>query len=163
MRPLVIFYSRTGNTRNLAEMLAASLDAELAQIHCHRYGTGPWSYLRAGYDSVTGSLPTIDVPPEARSPHKHVLIGGPVWTSHPATPIRRYLTDYGDIHESVARFATYGGHSPADTAFAEMATAIKNPAVAKLAINGADLETTNAKTAINTFVSALGAEWSALR
>lgn len=163
MSPLVLYYSRTGNTRKLATALAASLDVPIAEIGCERYAGGLLRYLHAGYDSVRGNLPPIEVPPEARISHDYVLIGCPIWTSHPALPIRRFLSDYGNLHHNIAFFLTYGGHSPSETAFTELAATVKQSATANLALNSADLDTPKATDAIATFLTELEAEWPALR
>lgn len=163
MSPLILYYSRTGNTRKLANVLATRLDAPTAEIGCKRYDGGLFQYLRAGYDSVRGNMPPIEVTPEARMPHNYVLIGCPIWTSYPALPVRRFLADYGNLNHNVAFFLTYGGHSPPEKAFTEIAAIVKQPAKASLALNSADLETQKATEAISEFLNKLGVEWPTLR
>lgn len=50
-----------------------------------------------------------------------VLIGGPIWTSYPALPIRALLAGKPELPERVGLFLTYGGHSSPDKAIAEVA------------------------------------------
>ena len=144
MRTLIVYYSRTGTTRRLATALAGALDAELAEIRCARYRRGWLRYLRAGYDSVKGNLPPIEAPDMKLDDYDLVLIGAPVWTSHPALPIRAFLADAPKLPARVAVFMTYGGHSPADTAVKEMTALLPGPSEADLclksdAVNGDDL------------------------
>lgn len=67
MRTLVIYYSRTGTTRKVAQALADMLGADTAEIRCERYGVGGLGYIRAAYDSVRGARPAIVIPTAVES------------------------------------------------------------------------------------------------
>jgi len=135
MRTLVIYYSRTGTTRNLARQLAERLGAEIAEIRCPRYDGGIFRYLLAGYDSVRGNLPAIDAPDTSPGNYDRVLLGCPVWTSHPALPMRAYLSRKPKLPPWVATFLTHGGHSPAERAAGELADLIPGPVERNLSLN----------------------------
>lgn len=156
MRTLVVYYSRTGHARAVAEALGNALDAELAEIRCDRYRGGPWRYLRAGYDSVRGNLPPIEGPTMAPDTHDLVIIGGPVWTAHPALPIRTFLSERPDLPRRIALFLTHGGHSLPERAFAEMQALLPTPAVATLALRDGEIDKGELSTAIEDFTAALG-------
>jgi menaquinone-dependent protoporphyrinogen IX oxidase len=139
MRTLIIFYSRTGNTKKAADALAARMGADLAEIRCDRYRTGFLSYLTAGLDSLTGRLPAITLPPQSASDYDLVVIGGPLWTHHLASPILTFLRT--DIHlpPKVALLVTRDV-APPESAFAEMQALLRNPAVAKLALTSGGIK-----------------------
>jgi hypothetical protein len=61
MRSLVLCYSRTGTTKEVAAALAERLGAELAELHCDRYRPGPLGYVRAAYDSLRRRLAPVSV------------------------------------------------------------------------------------------------------
>ncbi len=109
MRALVIYYSLSGTTRAVATALAQVLGADVEEIRCARYSPGIWGALRAGYDSARGKLPAIA--PLARTPSRYelVVIGGPIWAFHPATPVRAYLQQEKARLSTVAYFLTHGG------------------------------------------------------
>jgi len=121
VKTLIVYYSRTGTTRKLAQALADAFGADISEIRCDRYGPGPFRYLRAGYDSVKANLPPIDMPQTRFLDYDLVLIGGPIWTSYPALPIRALLAGKPELPERVGLFLTYGGHSSPDKAIAEVA------------------------------------------
>ncbi len=156
MRTLVVYYSRTGHTRAVAEALGNALDADLTEIHCDRYRGGMWRYLRAGYDSVKGNLPPIEGPAIAPDTYDLVVIGGPVWTAHPALPIRTFLSERPPMPRRIALFLTHGGHSSPERAFAEMEALLPTPAVATLALRDGEIDKGGLSTAIGGFATALG-------
>lgn len=162
MKPLIVFYSRSGKTRALARSLATRLNAELAEIKCPRYEGGALRYLLAGYDSLRLNLPSIEVPQIARTANDPVLVGGPIWTSYPATPLRRYLIDYGHRHRNAAFFLTYGGQSPPEKAFAEMSALMSSPALSTLAVKNASASSPKSVEAQEAFCRKLEAAWSTL-
>ncbi len=158
MRTLIVYYSRTGTTRKVAGALARELGAELQEIGCERYRPGWLRYLRAGYDSVKGNLPTIQAPDVDAAQYDLLLLGAPVWTSYPALPLRAYLARKPAIPPRVAAFLTFGGHSPASAAFDGVAEALAHSLDATLALKASTVTGTGLQAAIAPFVEQLKAE-----
>lgn len=156
MRTLIVYYSRTGHARAVAEALGNALDAELAEVRCDRYRGGLWRYLRAGYDSVKGNLPPVEGPTTAPDTYDQLVIGGPVWTAHPALPIRTFLSKPPTLPQRIALFLTCGGHSSPERAFAEMEALLPAPAVATLALRDDEIDKGALSTAIEGFAATLG-------
>lgn len=139
LRTLIIYYSRTGTTATIARALANRLDADTREISCNRYTGGMLRYLLAGYDSVRGNLPEIEIPKFAAEKYDLVLIGTPVWTSHPALPVRAFLGGKPELPARVAVFLTHGGHSPAQTCIDELAELLPVSIEAKLTFSSAQV------------------------
>ena len=91
MRALVVYYSFTGNTRNVAEPAARDLGADIAEVRSVRYESGGFRFLRAAFDSWRGRLPAINVSGPLPDEYDFVLLMSPVWAGHAATPMRAYL------------------------------------------------------------------------
>ncbi len=134
MKTLIVYYSRTGTTRRLASALADALHADVTEIKCDRYGSGALRYLRAGYDSVRGNLPPIDIPETRYADYDLVLLGAPIWTSYPALPLRALLAGKPRLPSRVGLFLTYGGHSAAAPAQAMVDALLPQPVAAVLAV-----------------------------
>ncbi len=122
MRSLVLYYSNTGNTQKVAQALAKSLGAELAEVTCDQYLTWYGGLLMA-FDIFTRRAPRIDVlvPPGAE--YDLVVIGGPVWAARPATPITALLEQRSFGAAKLAHFVSCNGTSPSyppERAIAEM-------------------------------------------
>jgi len=136
-------------------MLSGDLDADLFEIRCERYRPGLLRYLRAGYDSLKGNLPPIDLPPVVPAAFDLVLLGMPIWTSHPALPMRSFLAGAPRLPARVGIFLTYGEHSPAATAIAELEESLGRRAAATLALKGDELADARGAGAVRAFVDEL--------
>jgi flavodoxin len=133
MKTLVVYHSRTGTTRKVAEELARVLKADLDEIHSERSYLGLFGYLRAARDSLRGSLP--EVAPAKRSPADYdlVIVAGPLWAGHASPVLRRYVQEHRDQLKQVGILLTHGGSSP-KTAFAEIESLAGRKPVATAAI-----------------------------
>ena len=140
---MIVYYSRTGTTRKLAEALAGRLNADVVEIRCDRYKGGIFRYLRAGYDSVKGNLPPIKMPETDLTAYDLVLLGAPIWTSYPALPLRAFLAAKPDLPGRVGMFLTSGGHSPQEKAVAEAEALLNAPLAATLAVQEKDVKEGN--------------------
>jgi multimeric flavodoxin WrbA len=155
LRTLIIYYSRTGTTAIIARALANRLGADTREISCDRYSGGVLRYLLAGYDSVRGKLPEIELTEFAAEQYDLVLIGTPVWTSHPALPVRTFLDRKPELPARVAVFLTHGGHSPAQTCIDELAELLPVPIAAKLTFNSAQVSAGKFTDDVNAFAGVL--------
>lgn len=148
MRSLVLYYSQTGNTKKIAELLAPLLDAEIGRFTCPAFEGGLVGGLKQAWSIFARSSPEISLPPEAEALYDLVVVAAPVWAARPAPPLRTLLAMPevpGDRH---AIFLTCEGSSerfPGEAALAEATGLCKQPPVATTIftaadINGRDLE-----------------------
>ena len=154
MRSLVVFYSLSGNSRVVAEAIAQALEADVEEIRCDRYRPGIIGALKAGYDSWAGKLPEIGTPLRDPSNYDRVVVGGPIWAWHAATPIRAYLRQWSGRLGDVGFYVTHGG-SPPGEAFAEMEAFADATPRAVIAIRDRDVKARKFSPAMSAFVSAL--------
>lgn len=140
MRTLILFYSRSGTTSAAAHVLAERLDADLGEITCDRYRWPVLGYARAGYDSLKRIVPPISIPSEQIESYDRLVVGTPIWTSYPATPMRAFLSENTEWPKHIALFVTFGGHSPPEKALAEMASMLPQKPEARLALHADDVK-----------------------
>ena len=155
MRTLIVYYTRTGTTRKLANALATELRADIEEIRCDRYRPGGLRYLRAGYDSLQGNMPPIEMSQISPTEYDLVLIGAPVWTSYPAIPIRAFLGAAPDLPARIAVFLTHGGHSPPEKAVEMMASLMPRQIEAALTLSNEDVNRGALPGATRTFAEGL--------
>lgn len=108
MKILVIYYSRTGKTRLVAEAIAESLNSDIEEIKDKRDRTGVFGFLRSGYEAIFKKL--TEIQPVNRKPKEYdlTIIGSPVWASRLSSPVRTYLVKHGREIRKAAFFVTYG-------------------------------------------------------
>jgi menaquinone-dependent protoporphyrinogen IX oxidase len=160
MSTLVVYYSLSGTTRTVAAALARDLGADSEEIGCSRYAPTPWGAIRAGYDSWRGRLPAIAPLSHAPGRYDLVLVGGPIWAFHPATPVRAFLRQEAAGMRSVAFFLTHGG-SAAERALHEMAELARQAPRATLVVREIDVRQGRFGAAVSSFASALRVQQAA--
>jgi flavodoxin len=135
---LIVYYSRSGHTEEVARVLAAKLGADVEAIRDNRPRKGVWRYLRSVFESLSGRLPRVEPPQADLSAYDVVVLGCPVWASRPATPMRAFLAANAQSLKAVACFVTLGGAGARKT-LARLAHAAGRPAVATLAVTESHL------------------------
>ena len=159
MNALVVFYSKTGHTKAVAERIARELGADIA----HEVGADIEGIVEAGrragavravLAALLGRKPHIA--PLKRSPGDYdlVIIGTPVWGGGPAPAVCEFLSTAALDDVPVAWFCTFGGSG--DEATFEMMQKIAPSArvLAQVALSHADRKNTAAaEKKISSFCS----------
>jgi flavodoxin len=133
LKTLVVFHSRTGNTRRVARVLASRLDADLDEIRIVQPMDGWPGYLMCAVEAVAGLAPALR--PARRDPARYdlVVVGTPVWFWSLASPVRSWLERHPLRGRRFGFFCTMGG-SGASCAFSTMSQLAGGDPVATLAL-----------------------------
>jgi flavodoxin len=107
MKTLVVYYTRTGKTKWVAETIAATLCADLEEVVDLKKRGGPIGWINGGKDATRRSL--TEIAPSKRSPAEYdlVVIGTPIWAWSPTPAIRTYLAQNDLAEKKVALFYTF--------------------------------------------------------
>ncbi len=154
MKALIVYYSLSGTTRAVAEALAKELAADIEKIGCDRYAPGVLGMARACYDSWRGNLPPIGPLSHEPSRYDLVVIGGPIWAFHPATPVRSYLRQESSRLPNVAFFLTHH-KSAAQQSLRDMEQVAGQAPKATLVVRAAEVEKGTFGAAVSSFASTL--------
>ena len=115
----MVYYSRSGTTRVLAEFITGALDADIEELRDvrHRHGVGGWP--RSVFEATLARPGAIQ--PQRRDPTLYdlVVVGTPVWNARVSSPVRAWLRDNAGRLPQIAFFATMGGRG-GDGALAQM-------------------------------------------
>jgi flavodoxin len=133
MNVLIVYYSRTGTTKKIAEQIQSSLNTDIDEIKDIKSRSGIIGWLQAGRDSISKNLTNIKEINFNPADFDLVIIGSPTWNGAASTPIRTYITQYKDQLRNVALFST--GLSTEPKALEEMENLIKGKSIAKLHLN----------------------------
>jgi flavodoxin len=153
-RTLVAYYSRSGNTQALARELGAALGADVEEIVEPRHRRGPGGYVRSLIDVFTGRSPPVAVPHNDPAKYDLVLLGGPVWAGHIASPLRSFAGRYAADAPQIAFFCTEGGQG-AERAFAELQQVCERAPKATLVVDARHLAPEKHREAVKDFARKL--------
>lgn len=154
MNTLIVYYSLTGTTRTVATALARKLGADVEELQCDRYSSDWRGMFRAGYDSWRNHLPTLARFKRDPSNYGLVVVGGPIWTFHPCTPVRAYLRQERTRLPQAAFFLTNGG-SAGQRCLHEMEQISRHAPVATMVLREADVKGDRYGAAVDSFVASL--------
>jgi flavodoxin len=109
MRPtVVVYYSRSGKTRMVAERLAEAPDADLEEIRESADRRGMLGFLRGGRDAAL-NRPADLVSRHTVEGRRTVLLGMPVWAGGPPPAVHAYLASVDLAGKVVCAFCTHNG------------------------------------------------------
>jgi flavodoxin len=134
-RYLVAYYSWTGNTEKVANLIAETLAADIERIRDVEPRGGPFAFPSAVVASLLKSSPPISQPTKNVADYDVVILGCPVWASNMATPMRTYIMRENPGIKQVALFCTLGGRG-GKAALARMAALCGRAPLADLIVNG---------------------------
>jgi len=139
MKGLVVFFTRTGRTRKLAEAIASACGGdmeELREVGVNREGIGGW--LRAGRDGMKQRTVAIEPTTRRGADYDVVFAGSPVWGGNLCPAVRTYLREAGVGVKRIALFCTMDGKDDGGT-FASMRSLVPSAkVVGELAVRGRD-------------------------
>lgn len=139
MRALVVYYSRSGHTRTVAEALARALGADVEELRDPTERRGVLGYLRSGLEAGLGLLAPIRAPEHDPSRYDLVVVGGPVWSGGVPSPIRTYLWLERARLPRTAFLVTCGGFG-AERVLEQMGALAGKKPVATLAVREREME-----------------------
>lgn len=148
MKTLVVFYSRTGNTRRVALRIAEHLGAQVDEI---TDAGGTPGFLALGRDAFLGRDAAIRFGVEDFSPYGAVIVGTPVWAFTVSGPVRTYLRGIRGKVARVAFFCTMGGAGSSRT-FRNMERTVGMPPVALLTVTEKEIREESFRPGVEMFV-----------
>jgi flavodoxin len=105
-KTLILYYSRTGNTKMCCEALQKELDADLIEIKDLKNRDGGWGFFTGALGSMFNVHTKIDPLNPDLSSYKNIIIASPIWTGTLATAIRTLIDDNRWDGKNVVLFTT---------------------------------------------------------
>lgn len=115
MTDLVIYYSRTNNTKIAAKTIAQEKNAEILEVRDKTNRSGPIGYMIGALDAIINKKTSIEYPKKNLKEYDIIYIGTPVWAGKPAPAINEFIkeNDFGGVN--VVSFCTMGSNGDKST------------------------------------------------
>jgi flavodoxin len=137
-RILVVYYSRTGTTRLVAEQVANALGADIEEVSDRANRMGRLGYFRSLFEGTFRRRSEIGPPVHELETYDLVLLGSPVWTGSVSSPVRSFIRRHRDRMKAVGFFCTCGGWR-GEQAVEQMARESSKHPVARLVLRNAEV------------------------
>ncbi len=156
MKTLVVFCSRTGNTRKIGSQVAMALKADVEELVDRNSRDGLIGWIVSTRDALQKSQ--ADLAPLMHDPADYdlVIVGSPVWGGNVATPVRTFLALYRKSLKRVAWFCTCNAEdgSSAEKVFPEMTAESGRTPIATFSLGPKAIKEDHS-LALNRFISQL--------
>jgi flavodoxin len=108
---LVIYYSLSGNTRSIAELIRERTGGDVFEIETVKDYPADYQGTvdEAKRELETGDLPTLKKSPPDMSSYDLILVGSPVWWYTVSTPVMSFLKQADLANKNVSAFCTHEG------------------------------------------------------
>ena len=107
---LVLYYSQTGATQQVAEELSNRLGADIELLEVEEPYDGNFSETveRCGRERAEGHIPALKPLKSDLSEYDLIFLGFPVWNGIYATPVKSLFEAYKIENKKIVPFCTYG-------------------------------------------------------
>lgn len=112
---LVVYYSRTNNTKEVGQIIAEEKNAKIVEIQDKTKRSGTFGYIKGALDSVLKKKTDIEYEKVNLADYDTVYIGSPVWASKPVPAVLQFIDENDFNNTNVVTFATMMGSGGENT------------------------------------------------
>ena len=152
MKLLVVYYSRTGNTKKVAGAISNFLNCEIEEIIDTEKRKGAYGFLNSSRQTIKKELTKIQAIKNNPADYDLTIIGTPVWVKTMSTPIRTYIDQHWNSFNKVAFFCTYNG-SKNNIVFDGMEGLCAQKPISLLSLRAGELKNKKFSQKVNQFVN----------
>jgi hypothetical protein len=157
MKIAVLVYSNTGNTRRVADAIAARIGIEVAVLVAPQVRPSAWSILRLGYATLFGGTTPVELRGPDPTRADLLVLAAPVWAGRLSVPMRSWLATRPRLPARVALVMTGGAPVPAANTFGDFAKHAGVTPVARLYVSEAEVKADAYSAACDRFCTQLDA------
>ena len=140
MKCLLVFYSRTGRTKKIAELISTEMNCEYEEILDTKKRKGfIIGFIKCGLAATREKLTIIKEIQKDPKLYDAVILGTPIWNKRMTPAIRTYITENKNRFKSVAFYCTMGGKGGPQT-FESMRKLCEKTPVSTLAITKKEIK-----------------------
>jgi flavodoxin len=137
-KTLVVYFSRAGHTRKVAEAVAHAAHADIEELRETHSRRGVFGWVRSDYEAAFKlSAHPLPLMRDLRK-YQLVFLGSPTWHGALSSPVRGFLEQNGTSLNDVALFVTFPERGPGET-IAQMSELVPRPPLSVLRISESDV------------------------
>jgi len=156
MKSLVVYYSNTGNTRHIADLISYGLSSDVAEIKEEKNRANEFSlYFLGSIEAILNLKSKIKPITKDYSKYDLVLIGSPVWAGHIPPAVRTFVEENKINFKNYAIFSTSGSGEDSKKAFSQISGAIGREPFAVLSFSSKELTEKKEIPAVERFLKKL--------
>lgn len=106
---LIIYYTRTNNTKEVSQIIAEEKDAKIIEIKDKKSRSGKIGYAIGALDAILDKKTNIEYEKVNLNEYDTIYIGTPVWASKPAPAVLEFIQENDFNDATVVTFATMMG------------------------------------------------------
>lgn len=110
-KALIVYYSRTGNTREIARQIHQRVGGEIIEIQTARPYPDDYEAVKeqAMQQLNSGFKPALKTKIKEIGAYDIIFIGTPIWWGRIAAPVKSFLSQYDLSGKTIALFNTHAG------------------------------------------------------
>ncbi|MDR1864355.1 MAG: NAD(P)H-dependent oxidoreductase [Bacteroidales bacterium] len=114
---LVIYYTRTGNTKQIANFIHATVECDIVELETVEPYPEAYNDIltQAQNELNSGYRPALKTTIEDIGKYDVIIIGHPIWHGHVPPPVQSLLAGYDFSGKKIAPFCTHGGSGVAQS------------------------------------------------
>ena len=151
MKILIVYYSRSGNTKNIAQIIGSKLNADLEEVIDNKRRKGLVGFIISGNEAHLQKIIPIEKLTKDPALYDLVIIGTPIWANNISTPIRSFIKEYQEKIKKAAFFCTSLGSDPKNV-FLGMERILNQKPVATVNFTNRDIKKQYHRQLIEEFV-----------
>jgi flavodoxin len=109
VKTLVVYYSRTGNTRLVAQEIITALKADVEELRDEKNRRGVIGFMKSGMDSMLKKESKLKPLKRNLDEYDTIFVGSPTWGGNTTSPVRAFLSQNDLSGKKVALFCTAAG------------------------------------------------------
>ncbi len=151
MKTLVVYFTRTGNTKKIVDKLQAELAADVEEIAEEGSRRGLLGWLKSGRQGTIKADVEIHAIKADLSSYELVVMASPVWSGNVSAPMRAFIKKYGEALPETAVFLTHDSPDVTD-AFTDIGELLSSEALAYGDVNRQVIQTNQHHEAVKVFL-----------
>jgi len=137
---LIVYFSHSGNTRQIANQIHKSVGGDIFEIQVTKQYPADYdtTLKQAKQEFESDYKPTLKTKMDNIKDYDFIFIGHPIWFGTYPAPVKTFLLEYDLAGKTIIPFCTHGGGGPGNSVADISALCPKSVILDSLAIEGSD-------------------------